>query len=202
LPPNLTDVLRRGNAAALEIPAYVARVDEAKVQRSSMALATAYLDTNFFSILHYSGGQLSSLAQHERTKEWWRIERPYFDLYTSRATEIELRRGVFLDQRDAIASARRLTYLPITAAVRRCANLILEAGIVPENEDADAGQLALATIHRIDYLITWNYTHIANVHVQLQLEKLTLKHRWRTPLLVSPTSAPWASMGHTVRRKP
>ena len=59
-----------------------------------MLLATAYLDTNFFSVLHYSGGYDVTLAQHLKTKEWWELERGNYNLFSSRKTEEELEQGV------------------------------------------------------------------------------------------------------------
>lgn len=36
------------------------------------------------------------------------------------------------------------------------------AGLVPQSYSADAVHLAVATIHRIDYLLTWNIQHLAH----------------------------------------
>ena len=166
-----------------------------------MAIATAYLDTNFFSVLHYTGGQLSSLAQHLKTRQWWELERGNFKLFSSTFTQAELSHGVFRSQEHACALSNRLPFLPDNREVRQCTNLILQCGLIPANKPVDAIQLALATVHRMDYLLTWNYAHLANVNVQRRLEALNSKNGWRTPFLVSPETIPWLSMGQNVRRK-
>ena len=38
----------------------------------------------------------------------------------------------------------------------------VEDGLIPQNYSADAIHLAVATIHEIDYLLTWNIQHLAH----------------------------------------
>jgi len=66
---------------------------------------------------------------------------------------------------------------------------------------ADALQLALAAGHQADYLLTWNYAHLANPVTQAKSERLLLKWQWRSPLLVSPESIPQVRLNQTIRRK-
>ena len=64
----------------------------------------------------------------------------------------------------------------------------------------DAAQLALATSHNMDYLLTWNYSHLANPITQARGEKVVERFGLRMPLLVSPESIPKVSFGYSVRR--
>ena len=78
---------------------------------------------------------------------------------------------------------------------------MLDAGVVPPNKPGDAVQLAFATVHKIDYLLTWNYAHLANLDTQRKLESFCRKQGWRAPFLVSPETIPRQSLGQTIRRK-
>jgi hypothetical protein len=43
--------------------------------------------------------------------------------------------------------------------------LVLSAGAIPAKAKADAVHLAVATSHRVDYLLTWNCKHLANAQI-------------------------------------
>jgi len=40
--------------------------------------------------------------------------------------------------------------------------MLVERVVVPQNAVQDALHIAVASVNRIDYLLTWNYKHIAN----------------------------------------
>lgn len=144
---------------------------------------------------------MSALHQHMLTKQWWETERTEFVICASAFTEQELTSGEYPGQREAVKLVRRLRYIPFTSAVRRCAERLLEDHVVPETKAGDATQLAFATIHNIDYLLTWNYAHLVNVHVQRKLTALCLANQWREPILVSPETIPRVALGQTIRRE-
>ena len=100
-----------------------------------------------------------------------------------------------------LTAVRRLTFLRETPEVKSCAALYLEIGLVPATKIGDAIQLAFATIHRVDYLLTWNHAHLENVDVQRRLNEVNRSRGWRSPLLVSPETIPWAALGQTIRRQ-
>ena len=109
-------------------------------------------------------------------------------------------RGEFKGQKDTLAEVRRLVFLSETKEVKACAKAYLETGLVPKEKVGDAVQLAFATFYGIDYLLTWNHAHLANVETQKRLEVLNMKLGWNSPSLVSPETIPWASLGQSIRR--
>jgi hypothetical protein len=82
-----------------------------------------------------------------------------------------------------------------------CFAVLQAARIVPDGKQGDAMQLALSTIHRIDYLLTWNHAHLANVDTQRRLEELTRRFAWREPVIVSPETIPRVALGQEIRRR-
>lgn len=118
-----------------------------------------------------------------------------------RLTEGELRQGSYPGQDQAIAIVRRLPYLPSTSSVLSAAREFVEDGVIPIERPGDALHLAFATIHRIDYLLTWNYAHLANVDTQRRLSETNCRRGWRSPILVSPETIPRATLGQTIRRR-
>lgn len=162
---------------------------------------TVYLDTNIPSVLCYRGSNVSTIHRQMVTREWWDSERRWFRIHGSVFTEGELRQGAYAGQEESLRLVRRLPYLPFTAAVRECAAIYLDQHIIPDERPGDAVQLAFAVVHETDYLLTWNYAHLANLDTQRRLEQLNDRQGRRTPFLVSPETIPRVALGQTIRRK-
>ena len=166
-----------------------------------MAKPTVYLDANIFSVLYYRG-QAVSVAHTISTLNWWAMEREFFQLFSSRAVVVELQKGTYAAQDAAVAEARKLPFLHFSPAVENCAAFFRQEGVVPVEKPADAIHLAMATVHGIDYLLTWNYAHLANFEVQRKVALICIRNGWREPYLVSPESIPRVTMGQAIRRRP
>jgi hypothetical protein len=134
-------------------------------------------------------------------RDWWRNERDHFSVWVSAACEDELAAGRFRRQAECLCFVRRLPYLTISASTRRLAAVLVEQGVVPLEKPGDALQMAASAVHRIDYLLSWNYAHLVNPIAQRQLDRVCGKYSFRAPLLVSPESIPKASFGQIVRRR-
>jgi len=166
-----------------------------------MAKPSAYLDTNIVSSNWYTGNDIAGRARRLTTREWWRNERRHLAVWVSAASEDELAAGKFPRQADCLRFVRRLPYLPISTKVRRFAATLVAAGVVPAEKPGDALQMAVCAVHRIDYLLSWNYAHLVNPVAQRHLETACRRHAFRAPLLVSPESIPKKSLGQTIRRR-
>lgn len=160
-----------------------------------------YLDTNILSVMFYVGDSIDVAHQQMVTREWWATERRWFRVHASAFTERELSQGHYHGQRKSLALVRRLPYLPLTSEVRRGAQSYLEQRLIPETVAGDAFQLAFASAHRMDYLLTWNYAHLANPETQRRLTIINRVLGWQTPNVVSPESIPHASLGQDIWRQ-
>jgi hypothetical protein len=160
-----------------------------------------YLETSTISAFWYEGADVAMLARRLRTREWWDLERRHFDLWASGFVESELRAGTFPRQPDCLKMVRRLRYLTVTAAFRDLLEEIVRLRLVPPSKSADAAHLAIAAIHEIDFLLTWNYAHIANPLLQRRLEELCDEWNLVAPLMVSPESIPQVRFGQSIHRE-
>ena len=61
-----------------------------------------------------------------------------------------------------LAAIQNLPELDISSEVEPLAQRLLAGAALPEKAKLDALHIAVATIHGIDYLLTWNCKHIAN----------------------------------------
>ena len=115
--------------------------------------------------------------------------------------EDEISGGRFHGQELALAFVQRLPYLAQTREVASCARVVVAGGLIPETKLGDALHLAIAIAHRVDYLMTWNYAHLANPETQRRVERVCAEEGWRVPLLVSPENIPSVRRGDAVRRR-
>ena len=165
-----------------------------------MKRPTIYLETSTIAAYWYDGADLATVVRRMRTRDWWEVERRHFALWASGLVEAELSAGVYPREDECVKMVRRLRYLSLSPVACDLRGEILRQGIVPPNKELDAAHLAIATAHGQDYLITWNYAHLANASVQRRLERLCDDFDLDAPVLVSPESIPQVRFGQAIRR--
>lgn len=161
-----------------------------------------YLDTSVFSAYWFAGGNADLISRRNKTREWWDLERQSFQLQASAFVEKELTHGVFRRQPDCLKMCRRVNYVIINRRTHEFQEKLIRERIIPENKPIDAWHLSMAVIHSCDYLLTWNYSHLANLDVQARLFGLCRREALFVPWLVTPESIPQVRFGHVVRRRP
>jgi predicted nucleic acid-binding protein len=146
-----------------------------------------YLETTIISYLTaWRSPQLVMAAHQESTRNWWDDERHSFDLYISEAVLQEASLG------DPTAVRRRLEILSdipelqITDESRLLAKQLIEKSPLPKTARVDALHIATATVHGIDYLLTWNCRHIANAAMQKSLAVICDAAGYEIPVICTP----------------
>ncbi len=76
--------------------------------------------------------------------------------------------------------------LEVTNDVRELADLYFKDIDIPEKALADVYHLALAAWHGIDYLVSWNCTHIVSGRVRAIVEQVNARRGIRTPIICTP----------------
>ncbi len=62
----------------------------------------------------------------------------------------------------------------------------ISRGIFHRKFIADAFHVALASIHKVDYLVTWNFGHLANVRKQARIRLFNTAAGFFSPAIVTP----------------
>ncbi len=57
---------------------------------------------------------------------------------------------------------------------------------IPETEPRDAAHISLAAVNGIEYLVTWNFKHIANPAIRALIESLCRRAGYVPPLICTP----------------
>ncbi len=150
-------------------------------------MQTVYVETTVVSYLAADPSRDLVTAAHQQiTRDWWRLAREHFDLYVSEIVMAEIRAG------DVEARARRLQLtadLPIlrqTKDVQTLARHYERTLGLSGKARADIPHFAFAVSYEMDYLVTWNCSHIANGGVIRRLMRVNDRLTRPTPLIVTP----------------
>ena len=138
-------------------------------------IESLYLDTSIIGYLTIRPStNLITASNSVITQNWWDTRRENFTLYISEVVLEELARG---DQEIAIKRLDLISELPLLAlneAVEELAQQFLTKSNLPPKASDDALHIALATVYKVDYLLTWNCKHIANAQIQKKLSQISI----------------------------
>jgi len=146
-----------------------------------------YIETTIPSYLMARPSRDLIVAGHQQlTLEWWEKRRNDFDIYISQFVLDEVSIG------DQEAAQKRLNIilefpiLDINNQVITLASKILQAGIIPQKAATDAAHIAIAAVHQMQFLMTWNCTHIANAEFIDSIRRMCLEHGFACPIICTP----------------
>lgn len=74
-----------------------------------------------------------------------------------------------------------------TAEVEELAQAYLAQKVVPPAFDSDARHVAVCTVARIEYLVSWNFKHLANVRRESGFNAVNLLQGYPALRIVAPT---------------
>jgi len=151
-----------------------------------MSRKTVYIETSVPSAYVDRRDDVVSQFQRHQTRLWWRTERTGFAVHSSELVRLELENGSFPGKTLAIRLMDRLDSLPVTDEVIGVAKVYQEHLVMPRGEGGDAFHLALACVHEVDYLLTWNCRHLANTNKIQHIQAINLRLGLMTPVILTP----------------
>jgi predicted nucleic acid-binding protein len=134
------------------------------------------------------------LAHQEITRQWWSHATKTYNIFISEVVMEEAGLG------DPEAAKRRLheikdfPHLELNNLVEKMARTYMEKLFIPEKSLRDAAHLAIASVHNIDYLVTWNCSHLANGAIIKKLVTLNKTYGVHTPIICTPEELMEASL--------
>lgn len=149
-------------------------------------MATAYIETTIPS--YYTARNARAILQASRqiaTREWWDGGCSGFELVTSTETLNEAGEGAPDMAIQRLVMLRDIRVIPVTIDVANLARLLVASGLVPDIASPDAVHIALASVHQIDYLVTWNFKHIANPYIRERMRVKIDDSGHRMPVMCS-----------------
>jgi len=148
---------------------------------------SVYLET---SVISYLVGRLSRdvvvLGNQELTREWWANRRGNYELFISEVVTVEAASGDPAVARQRVEICETLPLLAISAEAERLAPLLLRAAGMAPNAATDALHVAVATVHGMEYLLSWNCTHIANATIRRAIDRQCRASGYEPPVICTP----------------
>jgi hypothetical protein len=109
-----------------------------------------------------------------------------YDLFISNVVLLELGMGEWEGKRGALQLIQDLNKVEVTEEVESVAGKYVSEKLVPGEEGADSVHLALACVHGMDFLLTWNIRHLANPNKREHLNVINRRLGVKTPEIVTP----------------
>ncbi len=162
------------------MPLETARAEEERKQ-------SVYVETTIISYLTARPSRDMLHAAHQQlTQEWRTTRRNAFDLYVSQLVEQEASMGEEEMAQKRMEAIESFPRLDVDLEVLDLAELLLKRGTLPLKAKADAFHIATATVHQMDYLLTWNCRHIANAEIYRKLTELCRAKGYEPPIICTP----------------
>jgi predicted nucleic acid-binding protein len=152
-----------------------------------------YVETTVPSYLTaWPSRDLVRAAHQQVTREWW-ASRGGFELYSSRLVVQECEAGDARAAADRLATLAGIPLLEQTSEAAALAEALMSGVPLPVRAASDAIHIAIAAVHGIDLLVTWNCTHIANATLRPRIEAVCRAAGYEPPLICTPEELPTGS---------
>ena len=149
---------------------------------------TVYVETSVVSYLTARAtSNLLAAAWQAATTEWWDTHRSRFELCTSTLTLEEAGRGHLEAASRRLTALGEIATLPITEAVVALSDVLIHERALPANAQADAIHFAVSAVHRVDYLLTWNFRHLANAETKPLIRRVCEQQGYISPEICTPS---------------
>ncbi len=146
-----------------------------------------YLETSFISyLLSKPNRDLIITAHQQITREWWGKRKNEFSLFISQLVYEECIRGDAGAASERLKIIERIPLLELNKSAISLAKHLVNKGNIPEKSVEDALHIAVATVHGMDYLLTWNCKHIANASNRRIIETRCNEFGYEVPTICTP----------------
>lgn len=146
-----------------------------------------YIETSVISYLTARpSNDFRAMSNQNVTLEWWELERPKFELVISEFVIAEASLGHPEAAQRRLAALAGLVELQATQAVKSLGRELVMRNALPAVAEIDALHVAIAAVNGIEYLLTWNCTHIANAHTRPKIEATCRALGYEPPIICTP----------------
>ena len=148
---------------------------------------SVYIGTSVVSYLTARPAQdMVTAVRQVETIEWWTTQSPHFELFSSDVTINEASQGHPDAANRCIEVLREMTILALTPDASDLTDALIEGRAVPAEAEDDARHIAVAAGNNIDYILTWNFTHIANTVTMPLITEICEQQGYSSPIITTP----------------
>jgi len=150
-------------------------------------MARVYLETSFFSACVWDREDTKSAYQRQQSRQWWVHQRSNYELFISGEVTRELSSPGFRHREAAIAMATEAHVLAVNEDVEGLAVILVREKVMPTPAGSgDAIHVAAATVHGMDFVLTWNQKYLANINKVPHLREVCRRAGYLPPDLTTP----------------
>ena len=143
---------------------------------------SVYLETSVIGAYLDNGDSF----RRDLTIRWFERELSEYEAYSSILVTRELERIDEPHRTGYLNIIKPFNTLELTEEVSILAEGYISRGIFHRKFMADAMHVALASIHKIDYFVTWNFGHLANVRKQARIRLFNTAAGFFSPAIITP----------------
>ncbi len=146
-----------------------------------------YIETTFVNYLTARLSRDLIVAGHQQiTREWWDTRRASYELCVSQLVLQEAGDGNTQAAQERLEVLAAMAMLEIKEEAVELAEELLQSGALPAKAGNDALHIAVAAVHRVPYLLTWNCRHMANATMRVQIEAVCASQGFNAPIICTP----------------
>lgn len=151
-----------------------------------MSNATVYIETTVIG--HVAARQQPDIvvaARQLSSRRWWGI-RDRYRLVVSQIVVDECSAGDTTAASERLELINNIPILAVSADAQSIADDLIANYGIPASEPRDALHISIAAVNGIQYLVTWNFRHIANAETRSIIERVCRQNGYVPPLICSP----------------
>ena len=146
-----------------------------------------YVETSIVSYLTARPARDIVIAgRQQSTRDWWVTASSRFELVISQLVREEAGVGDPDAATARLAAFAPLARLAFPREALALAQRLVDAGAVPRRAAPDAAHVAIAAVHNVEFLATWNFRHIANATARRRIETVRRDSGIEPPVLCTP----------------
>jgi predicted nucleic acid-binding protein len=124
--------------------------------------------------------------RRDLTIRWWERELSEYRAVVSPLVTRELERVPEPHRTGYLKLVAPLEHVEVSEEAAILAEGYVTRGIFHRKYLGDALHVAIASVHKIDYLVTWNFGHLANVRRQARIRLFNTAAGFFSPVIVTP----------------
>lgn len=150
-------------------------------------MEAVYLETSVVSYLVALPARDLVVAAHQQiTRDWWEHRRHQFRCLISQVVVDEISAGDPSEIKKRQKFVESLDVLDVSVDAENLTQAIMRARVLPEKAIRDAAHIAVAAVHGIQYLSTWNCKHLANAQISRRVHKVCDSLGFLMPIICTP----------------
>lgn len=149
--------------------------------------AKVYVETTVISYLTARPSRDIVIAGHQQvTHDWWGTCHEQFDIVASQLVLQEVAAGDQKAAQERLDLLDKMTLLEVTEDALALAQELVNEGALPRRAAEDALHIAVAVTNGVEYLVTWNYRHLANATMRTRIEAVCRSAGYEPAIICTP----------------